>query len=212
MNMIYLIKIICFTFRASVTHFKGKVYAWDVVNEVVSSDGGLRKSIWSDNFGETFIAEAFHLARKLDPAAKLYINEYSIETNRTKAIALYKLVKKLKSQGVPIDGVGIQSHMTSGEVPKDYEKVMGWFISLGVEVAVTEMELYISSPSKAQLEQQAKDFARVYKACESFKECVGVSTWCTSDKFCWKKDKDPCLFDANFNPKPAVAAVAAILK
>lgn len=177
----------------------------------MAGNGQLRPSLWADNFGETFISEAFHLAKTIDPNAKLYINDFGIETNRSKTIGLYNLVKKLKSQGVPIDGVGLQSHMTSGEVAKDYEEIMGWFTSLGVEVAVTELELYVSSMSEDQLAQQAKDYARVYKACESFKQCVSVTTWCTSDKYCWKKSKDPCLFDANFKPKPAVDAVAAIL-
>lgn len=168
-------------------------------------------SIWSKNFGDSFISEAFHLAKQIDPGCKMYINDFHVESNGSKALGLYNLVKKLKSQGVPIDGVGLQSHFLDGAIPKDFAKMIQWFVTLGVEVAVTELDVSAKSDSKADLETQAKNFASVYKACEDVKQCVSVTVWGTSDKFSWKKNGKSCLYDANFNPRPAVGAVAAIL-
>lgn len=98
-------------------HYKGKVYSWDVVNEPFDESGNFRKSIWYNNFGESYIADAFKLAHAADPSAKLYINDYNIEAVNAKSTAMYNLVKKLKSQGVPIHGIGIQGHLIVGNVP-----------------------------------------------------------------------------------------------
>lgn len=104
-------------FRDIVGHYKGQLYSWDVVNEVFDDSGNLRKSLWYNAFGESYIAEAFKLAHAADPIVKLYINDYNIEYNNAKSTALYNLVKKLKGQGVPIHGVGFQGHFIIGQVP-----------------------------------------------------------------------------------------------
>lgn len=190
------------------THYKGKIYAWDVVNEVFEWNGQLRNSIWSNHFGESFIADAFTLARKADSSAKLYINDYGIEAVNTKSTGLYNLVKKLKAQGVPIDGVGFQSHFSSGSVPGNFAENLKRFTALGVEVAITELDMV----TKGSQEQQAKDYAKVFEICENVSKCVGVTVWGFTDKYSWIKSGGPCMWDANFNPKPAVAAVQAVLK
>lgn len=103
--------------RDIVGHYKGKVYSWDVVNEPFDDSGNFRRSIWYNNLGESYIAEAFKLAHAADPSAKLYINDYNIEAITAKSTAMYNLVKKLKSEGVPIHGIGIQGHLIVGNVP-----------------------------------------------------------------------------------------------
>lgn len=194
------------------TRYKGRLYAWDVVNEVMAGNGGLRPSIWSNNFNESFISEAFILARKYDPSAKLYINDFNVETNRSKTKGLYNLVKRLREQGVPIDGVGLQCHFLDGTFPADFVQIMEWFLSLGVEVAVTEMEVAMKTGSQEELQQQAKNYATVYKTCKNHPKCVSVSVWGTTDKYSWKKGAKSCLWDADFKPRPAVAAVEEVLK
>lgn len=194
------------------TRYKGKLYAWDVVNEPTVAHA-LRPTIWYNNFGESYISEAFNLARKADPKVKLYINEYSIESNSTRARTLYSLVKKLKSQGVPIDGVGFQCHFKTGEVPEELESMLRWFAGLGVEVAVTEMDVSLKNPNnQTELQQQAKDFASIYSACQKVKECVSATTWSFTDKYSWHASRHPCLWDEKFNPRPAVAAVEEVLR
>lgn len=195
------------------THYKGKVYAWDVVNEAIESNGQLRNTIWSKNFGESFIADCFHAARKADPAAKLYINDFLIEVINPKSTGLYNLVKKLKSQGVPIDGVGFQGHLGTWGVSNDFIKNFQRFIDLGLEVAFTEVDIAIQTPAdNGKLQQQAKDYAQLFSICQSVNKCVGVTVWGWTDKYSWNKAGQPCMWDENFNPKPAVAAVEAVLR
>lgn len=104
-------------FRDIVGHYKGQLYAWDVVNEAFDDSGNLRRSIWYNTFGESYIGEAFKLAHAADSSVNLYINDYNIEYNNAKSNALYNLVKKLKGQGIPIHGVGFQGHFIIGQVP-----------------------------------------------------------------------------------------------
>lgn len=195
------------------TRYKGKIYAYDVVNEVWAENGkGLKKTLWSDALKNTFVPEAFHLARKMDPDAKLYINEYGIEGNNSKTVGFYNYVKSLKSQGVPIDGVSFQCHFRAGHVPTDFQKVLEWFTTLDVDVGITELDIGIANSSAAHLKQQAADYAFVYKSCVNVKRCVSVTVWGFTDKFSWLKPTKPCMWDEDFKPKPAVAAVEAVLK
>ena len=97
---------------ALVGHYKGKVYAWDVVNEAVDDKEGLRKTLFLDKLGEGYIAEAFRLAHEADPDVMLIYNDYGGEGLGGKSDRIYELVKKLKADGVPIHGVGLQMHIS----------------------------------------------------------------------------------------------------
>ena len=195
------------------THFKGKIYAWDVVNEVFEENGQLRNSLWSRNFGEGFIAEAFRTARSADPSAKLYINDYNVEGMNAKSDGLYNLVKKLKGQGVPIDGVGFQAHFMTSGVPGNLQANLQRFADLGVDVAITELDIRMQMPpTQAKREQQAKDYAHVFSVCEAVQRCVGVTVWGFTDKYSWVPSVfggqgDACLWDTQYIAKPAVSAV-----
>jgi endo-1,4-beta-xylanase len=201
-----------------VTYFKGKIYAWDVLNEIFNDDGTYRDSIFYKNFGKAYVSEAFKRAHSADPNAKLYINDYSIEGKNKKSDALYELVKELQSQGVPIHGVGFQAHLIVGLVPHDLAENMKRFADLGLDVAVTELDIRIKLPSSAEnLSQQAKDYATVFKACLSISRCVGVTFWGINDSNSWIPGVmpgygDALPWDANYQPKPAVAAIEAALK
>jgi len=196
-----------------VTHYKGKIYAWDVVNEVFEENGNLRDSVWHKNLGNNFIAEAFKIAHAADPNAKLYINDYNVESKNAKSDALYKLVSQLKSEGVPVHGVGFQSHFISGGLPHDLTTNLERFSALGLDVAITELDIRIQSPTTpAKLAQQAKEYASVIKSCLSVSRCVGVTIWGVTDKYSWIHDGNPLPWDNNFHAKPAVAAIEAALK
>ncbi|HME86678.1 MAG TPA: endo-1,4-beta-xylanase [Roseiarcus sp.] len=101
--------------------YRGAIYAWDVVNEPFTDDGQWRKSIWYDAMGPDYVAIALKAARAADPAARLYVNDYNVETDGPKMRALYDLVASLKRAGAPIDGVGLQSHFVAGAAPKDIQ-------------------------------------------------------------------------------------------
>lgn len=203
----------CFCCSNELTHYKGKMYSWDVVNEVFEWNGGIRKSVFYNFFGESYISDAFILARKIDPKTKLYINDYNIESNNTKSNDMYNLVKKMRAAGVPIDGVGFQCHFNVGQVPKDMEQVMQRFIDLGVEIAVTELDVYIDGGlTDEKVKQQAEDYATVYRTCAKLPKCVGVTVWDWCDKYSYAKDRFADMWDVNIKPKPAVAAVLKALK
>jgi GH35 family endo-1,4-beta-xylanase len=101
-----------------VSHYKGKVKYWDVVNEALDDNGGFRPTLWYQALGEDYIAKAFEFAHKADPDAILVYNDYSTEGKSPKANAAYRLVKKLKEQGVPIHGIGTQAHLVVGVQPR----------------------------------------------------------------------------------------------
>jgi len=200
------------------THFKGKIYAWDVVNEVFNEDGTLRQSPYSKAFNNTFISEAFKTARAADPAAKLYINDYNTENKGAKSDGLYNLVKTMKTAGVPIDGVGFQSHFIMGSIPSDFASNMQRFADLDLDVAITELDIRMTLPdSTANAQKQATDYANVIKACEAVSRCVGVTIWGFTDKYSWVPDQfkgqgDALIYDSSYKAKAAVQAIQAVLK
>ncbi len=121
--------------------YDGKVDSWDVVNEALDEDGTLRKSIFLEKLGENYIVEAFRLAQKASPASKLYYNDYNIEQPKKRAGAI-RIIKQIKAAGVRIDGVGIQGHWRSYDVPmKNIEESIKEFSALGIEVMFTEVDL-----------------------------------------------------------------------
>jgi endo-1,4-beta-xylanase len=198
---------------AEAGRYKGSIYAWDVVNEPFADDGQWRKSIWYEAMGPDYVAIALRAARAADPEAKLYINDYNVESDGPKMQALYDLVASLKRDGVPIDGVGLQSHFVAGAAPADFRAVMQKFGSLGVDVAVTELDLRVRLPADAEtLAAQGADYASIVSACREMPRCVGVTTWGISDGRSWVPSffsgyGAALPFDENDQPKPAVAAI-----
>ncbi|PVD53562.1 1,4-beta-xylanase [Terrimonas sp.] len=126
-----------------VGRYKGRIYSWDVVNEALEEDGTLRRSIFLETLGEDYIVNAFRLAQKADPKAKLYYNDYNIEQPLKRA-GVIALVKKIQAAGVRIDGIGIQGHWRYDAVPLQYiEESIRAFSSLGLETMITELDLSV---------------------------------------------------------------------
>lgn len=214
-----LLYVICLFFRNIVGHYKGKLYAWDVVNEIFNWDGTLRAdSIWTKNFGESFVADAFKIAHEVDPSVKLYINDFSSHIINAKSTGIYNLVKKLRSQGVPVHGVGFQTHTTAGDNITSFQANLERFAAIGVEVAVTEMDVRIKLPSNANLlAQQATIYGLVAKGCQNVHACAGITYWGFTDKYSWIPGVSPgygdaLMWDKNYKEKPALRAIEAVLK
>ena len=201
-----------------VSHYRGQVYSWDVVNEPLNGDGSFVSDVFYQAMGSGYIADALRTAHAADPHAKLYLNDYNIEGINTKSDAMYNLVKSLKEQGVPINGVGLESHFILGTVPSTMLANMRRFAALGVDVAVTELDDRIQLPATtADLSQQASDYATVVGDCLAVRRCVGVSQWGIGDADSWIPGfftgyGAATMFDENYQPKPAFYATQQVLR
>ncbi|KAE8393556.1 glycoside hydrolase superfamily [Aspergillus alliaceus] len=202
-----------------VKHYKGRCYAWDVVNEALADDGSYRDSIWYKTIGEAYIPIAFAAAAAADPDVKLYYNDYSIEYGGAKSTAAQKIVKLIQSYGVKIDGVGLQAHFTVGQTParKDLASNLKSYVDLGVEVAYTEVDVRMKTPATEEnLKQQSTDFANIIGACLDTKSCIGVTIWDWTDKYSWVPSTfsgygAACPWDENFEKKPAYQGILEVL-
>jgi endo-1,4-beta-xylanase len=127
--------------RTVVGRYKGRVNGWDVVNEALNEDGTMRQSLWMKIIGDDYIAKAFQFAREADPKAELYYNDYSLE-NEAKRKGALELIKRLKAQGVPVTGVGLQGH-NKMDWPslQQQDETIAAFGRLGVKVMITELDI-----------------------------------------------------------------------
>ena len=126
-----------------VGRYKGKVKGWDVVNEAFEDDGSWRNSKFYQIIGEDYIRLAFQFAHEADPDADLYYNDYSM-SHEGRRNTVVKMVKDLKSQGVRIDGVGLQGHMDMVFPDLDeFEKSMLAFAETGVKLMITELDVTV---------------------------------------------------------------------
>ncbi|MFJ6406472.1 endo-1,4-beta-xylanase [Streptomyces hydrogenans] len=200
-----------------VSRYRGRVDHWDVVNEPLNEDGTLRRSVFGATLGESYIGDAFRAARAADPAARLYVNDYSTDGLGAKSDGMYALVERLLAQGVPIDGVGFQAHLILGQVPSTLEANLRRFAELGVDVAITELDIRMPLPATdAKLAQQKADYAAVTRACLAVTRCAGLTVWGFTDSDSWIPDFFPgqgaaTPYDENLNPKPAYAGIAEAL-
>ncbi|MGC0335346.1 endo-1,4-beta-xylanase [Streptomyces sp. SLBN-8D4] len=186
-------------------HFKGKIYAWDVVNEAFA-DGGSgqhRSSVFQNVLGNGFIEEAFRTARAADPSAKLCYNDYNIENwTDAKTQGVYNMVRDFKARGVPIDCVGLQSHFGAGGPPSSFQTTLSSFAALGVDVQITELDIAQAS---------ATAYGNTVRACMNVARCTGITVWGIRDSDSWRTGENPLLFDNNGNKKPAYDAALSAL-
>jgi endo-1,4-beta-xylanase len=211
-----------------VTRYKGKIYAWDVVNEAIldGSDKVYRESEFYKIIGEEYIEKAFEYAHAADPQAKLFYNDYNTE-NALKRDRIYQLLKKLKDKGVPIHGVGLQGHWSIYEPSAtELEASIAQFASLGLELQFTEVDVSVypkqhersnvpftgNAEFTAEMaEKQATQYKKLFDIFRQHKDVItSITFWNLSDKRSWldnfpiKNRKDyPLLFDMEFKPKKA---------
>ena len=198
-----------------VGHYAGKIGSWDVVNEAVADVGwpadsyGLRtNSIWVQQLGLSYIDVAFRAARSADSKALLFYNDYLIEQNNQKTDMVFALVAGMRSRGVPIDGVGFQSHMWGGANYTLFAQAMKRFTDLGLIVRLSEMTDDVTPFQGTQAQkfaQQAVVYGEITRVCSQNPLCQGVMTWEFSDAF--SGASYPLPFDAEYNPKPAYYAM-----
>lgn len=202
--------------KTVVTRYKDDVKSWDVVNEVIDEwggqPGGLRKSAWYQIAGTDYIKVAFETAREYAAQdAKLYINDYNSEVT-PKRTYLYNLVKSLKEQGVPIDGVGHQAHIQIGwPSEKEIEDTINMFAELGLDNQITELDVsmygwpvrayptYDSIPGQKFIDQ-ADRYDRLFKLYEKFGDKISnVTFWGIADNHTWLNDRADVYYDTEGN-------------
>jgi endo-1,4-beta-xylanase len=212
-----------------VSRYKGAIYAWDVVNEVISDkpDEYFRNSPWYTICGEEFVAKAFEYAHAADPKALLFYNDYN-EINAAKREKIYKMVKGLKDAGIPIHGLGLQGHWAVNEPSEgQLDSTMGRFAQLGLKLQITELDISVYPKEHNSRERKEEDSnttfteekerkqMEVYTGCFKFfrkykNVLSGVTFWNISDRSSWldnfpvrgRKDY-PLLFDKDLQPKKA---------
>lgn len=220
-----------------VKRYKGKIYAWDVVNEAIDDNpkNFMRNSKWYQILGDDFIVKAFEYAHEADPNAKLYYNDYNTERPE-KRERIYKLLKSLLEKNVPIDGVGLQAHWSIYE-PSEEElrTAIQRYSSLGLKIQFTEVDMSIYPWEKSKrakrpdeddqftatlAQKQSEKYAMVFKIFREFKSVItNVTFWNISDRYTWLDEYPvvgrknyPLLFDANLQPKKAFWGVVNFKK
>ena len=213
------------------THYRGQVFAWDVVNEAVEEHGHLKDSIWYDRpglglagKGTAYLEQVFQWAHAADPAALLFYNDAEGETLNAKSDAIYAMVKDFKRRGVPIDGVGLQMHLFDlNPDVASIEANIARFAALGVQVHIAEMDVGLPTAPNgealktADLERQSEIYGGIVWACLSHPGCTAIQTWGFPDKYSSIRSKTKgmkgaaLLFDRNYAPKPACIALKQAL-
>ena len=225
-----------------VRHFKGRIWQWDVVNEAVSDPWDNPptlhyKGFWAEHLGPGYIADAFRWARAADPHALLFYNDYNIEAFGSgnpaddKTQFVYDMVKRLRAQGVPIDGVGSQGHLGTQYGNYDTLQVaaaLKKFAGLGVATAFTEVDVRSrltegvlagdSEEINPRLQASAANFSVLLQACLAERHCLSYTVWGFTDKHSWVPDwfSDPpegmaTIYDEQYQPKRAYHLMKADL-
>jgi endo-1,4-beta-xylanase len=192
-----------------VGHFRGRIWQWDVVNEAFNEDGTLRDTLWLRALGPGYVADAFRWAHAADPDALLFYNDYDIEAIGPKSDAVYALVKTLRAEGVPINGVGFQAHATVDLAPSDLAENMARFTALDLDTAVTEADVRMALPADdAKARAQADVYSQLMRACLATRRCLSFTVWGFTDAHQWVSgffagQGSAAIEDENLRPKPA---------
>jgi endo-1,4-beta-xylanase len=214
-----------------VTHFKGRIWHWDVANEFFANswdpnplpDGINGDDFWVSHLGPGILADAFRWAHAADPKALLFYNDYNIageDGTNAKSDAVYAWAQAMLAQGVPIDGIGDQGHLdtqygfSGPQMTADLKR----FASLGLKVAVTEADVrtFVNNPTDQVPTDHLATFAQPYEfsqmlhACLVVRDCISFTVWGFGDANSWvpgffSGEGYATLYDVNLDPKPAYA-------
>jgi endo-1,4-beta-xylanase len=211
-----------------VGRYKGRIKAWDVVNEALNEDGSLRKSQWYRIIGEDFIEKAFEYAHEADPEAELRYNDFSIE-NAPKRKGTIALVKKLQEKKVPISGLGSQTHanLTWPSVEL-LDTALTEFAELGIPISITELDVIASQGGQrirsaevaenaqavgggmveAANQKLADQYGNLFRVFLKHRKNIKLVTfWGVTDRDSWRSSGNPLLFDREGKPKKCFETV-----
>ena len=208
--------------RTTVGRYRGRIAAWDVVNEAIADDrSGLRDTVYLRKLGPGYIAEAFRRAHEADPDALLIYNDYGGEGLNRKSDDVYNLVRDLLAQGVPIGGVGLQMHLDAVSFPAlaDIARNMRRLAELGLVVNISEMDVRVArlpGTPASRLDDQRRVYHDVVAVCVAEPRCHAITFWGFTDRYSWIDaffgPDDPLLFDESYRAKPAYSGVMDALR
>ncbi len=203
-----------------VTHFKGKVSSWDVVNEAFNDDGTMRNSIWVQHLGSDYVARCFQYAHEADSTVLLFYNDYGNEYSSAKRTAITNMINDFKSRKIPISGIGMQFHMTYTQSDANIIAAISAAAATGLKVHISELDIRLNSNKDktsftAQLAtEQADRYKFVVKTFNAIPAAqqYGITTWNVGDADSWIPNWQgapdwPLPFDANYLRKPAYRAM-----
>ncbi len=222
-----------------VSHYKGKITSWDVVNEAFHEDGTLRVEdtntsdsfddgcIWARHLGRDYMARAFQYAHEADPGALLFYNEYGQEWSVAKINAIVSMVNDFKSRHIPIDGLGIQMHIDINTSNDGIINAIQQLANTGLQIHISELDIRVNTDNNSSLtytdalktEQSDKYYFVVqqYKSIVPKTQQYGITTWNVGDgdswiRFFFNKNDWPLLFDDNYAKKATYDAFLKALK
>ena len=205
-------------------HFRGRVASWDVVNEPMALlTSGLDNSVFYRTLGRGFVGEAFRMAHEADPRAELFLNEQFLRYQDARQAAFLVLVDEMLADGVPLHGIGIQSHVVLSRVDiPAFTKFLRAIESRGLAIELTELDvrLRLFGGARDPYAAQGEEYRALAQACLGVEACRGLTVWGISDAdtwldelppFRWLKPNAPLLFDEALRRKPAYEGVLRAL-
>ncbi len=199
--------------KTVVGRYRGRVDSWDVVNEPLAEDGSLRHNLWLRVLGPGYVSDALRWAHEADPGARLYVNDFNIEGRSPKTDGMHALLSRLRRERAPIDGVGLQTHLTLSSTPTGAQlrSTMRRYASLGLAVDISEMDVPAGRGRRAEA-AQARVYRQVAGACQALPACGRFTTWGFTDASTWLGTGErPLPFTATGAPKPAWRAIESAL-
>jgi len=204
-------------------HFRGRVFAWDVLNEGLSDKGpGLREEgPWYRSIGPEYVERIYQWAHEADPQALLFYNDFGMDGMSEKADRCYQWIKKLLARRVPIHGIGLQYHVQLDKhpPPSEVSQNIRRFNDLGLAVHITELDVWLPRiATAAHLQQQAAIYGGVFEAALAAPNCPAVFLWGFTDRYSWVPGisngtyDHALIFDRDYRPKPAYEAIASALR
>lgn len=196
------------------THFPGVVPEWDVVNEAFDDEGHYNDNLFLRVIGPDYIAKAFEYAHAADPHALLFYNEYDAQEPNARQRAVAAMAADFKRRGVPIDGIGIQVHVSATDYPTSAQlrRVMREYRKLGLRVEVSELDVS-APPTRYGLERQARAYRSIVGDCRAAPNCTGITVWGVADPYSWRGDAaEPLLYDDALKAKPFFPALREMLR
>lgn len=219
-------------FASLIPRFGDSIEEWEVVNEPIETGfrmDGLRRSPFLDAFGPDYIRRALEEARQFAPNARLMLNEYGLDydipVERDRRYLLLRLIERLRHEGAPLNGLGIQAHLDLRKGPFD-QRVFAAFLreaaGLGLQIVITELDVMEADRSLAPAERdrRAADLVRRYlDVALADKAVAGVVAWGLGDRHSWLQprrhspvdgshDLNRGLpYDHDFMPKPMHRAI-----